>query len=95
MMKKEKRSIITFKADASLVAILGKLPNRSEFIRAALLSALDSACPLCGGTGILSVDQCRHWQSFQAHHKLERCNDCRAVHVICDAVPEAAHAGRG
>jgi hypothetical protein len=89
---RQKRSIISFEADAGLARILGKVPNRSEFIRSAVLSALDSACPLCGGTGTLSVDQRRHWQSFQDHHRLERCDDCRAVRVVCDAAPERIHA---
>ena len=88
MKPRSKQSVITFKTDAGLARILDRIPNRSEFIRAAVLSALDSACPLCAGTGILSVDQRRHWQSFQEHHRIERCGACQAVHVVCDAATQ-------
>jgi hypothetical protein len=67
------------------------IPNRSEFIRAAILAALDSVCPLCEGTGILSPDQRKHWNQFVKNHSLEECEDCHAVHLVCDAVSEPKH----
>ncbi|MBM4037275.1 MAG: CopG family transcriptional regulator [Planctomycetes bacterium] len=59
------------------------VPNRSEFIRAAVLAALDGACPLCKGTGILTPDQRRHWQAFAADHAVKECGECHALHVVC------------
>jgi hypothetical protein len=50
-MKKNKQEVITFKADESLLAALRGIPNRSEFIRTAILSSLDKICPTCKGTG--------------------------------------------
>ena len=47
---KKKQEIITFKADEPLLEAMDGITNRSEFIRAAILSALDSVCPLCKGT---------------------------------------------
>ena len=38
---------ITFKVEQELLQQLGGIPNRSEFIRNALLLALGSLCPLC------------------------------------------------
>ena len=61
------------------------IPNRSEFIRAAILSALDSVCPLCKGSGILTPDQRKHWVEFAEHHALAECEDCHAVHLVCEA----------
>lgn len=49
--RRHKQQIVTFKAEASLLDALAGISNRSEFIRAALLAALDSTCPLCKGTG--------------------------------------------
>ena len=82
-MRKAKSEIITFKADESLSAALRGIPNRSEFIRAAVLSALDSVCPLCQGTGILSPDQRRHWKTFAADHSVQECDDCHELHLVC------------
>lgn len=81
--KRGKQEIITFKGDASLVEAMKGVPNRSEFIRAAVLAALDGACPLCKGTGILTPDQRRHWQAFAADHAVKECGECHALHVVC------------
>jgi hypothetical protein len=86
---RKKQEIVTFKADEPLLAAMEGIPNRSEFIRAAILSALDSVCPLCKGTGILTPDQRNHWLEFSQHHALTECEDCHAVHLVCEAEGEA------
>jgi len=80
---KSKQEVITFKADKALRAALRGVPNRSEFIRAAVLAALDGACPLCQGTGILTPDQKRHWQRFARGHAVQECEQCHALHLVC------------
>ena len=45
-------SIVTFKADESLLEALRGIENRSEFIRTALLAALENICPVCKGRRI-------------------------------------------
>jgi len=82
---KRKQEIVTFKVDEPLLAAMNGIPNRSEFIRAAILSALDSVCPLCKGGGILTPDQRRHWVEFAEHHALAECEDCHAMHLVCEA----------
>ena len=81
--KKRKTDIITFKAEASLLQAIKAVPNRSAFIRAAVLAALDSTCPVCGGTGVLSTNQMRHWEAFAEDHALEECRRCHEVRVVC------------
>src|SRR3989304_527424 len=87
--QKRKQEIITFKVDEPLREAMLGIPNRSEFIRAAILSALDSVCPLCKGSGILTPDQRKHWIAFAEHHALAECEDCHAVHLVCAAGTEA------
>lgn len=82
-MKAQKAGIITFKADDALAAALRGLPNRSEFIRGAVLSALANACPLCRGTGVFTPDQKKHWDTFAEAHAVAECDDCHAVHLVC------------
>ena len=84
-----KHEIVTFKADGPLLEAMNGIHNRSEFIRAAILSALDSGCPLCKGTGILTPDQRKHWVEFAEHHALAECEDCHALYLVCEAGAEA------
>ncbi len=84
---KHTHEIITFKGDAALVEAMKGVPNRSEFIRAAILAALDGACPLCKGTGILTPGQRRHWKAFAADHAVTECGECHAIHVVCRKGP--------
>ncbi|MCK4857134.1 MAG: CopG family transcriptional regulator [candidate division Zixibacteria bacterium] len=86
-MKKPKSEIITFKADESLLDALSEIPNRSEFIRIALLNALGGSCPLCTGTGILTPQQRKHWDDFTTDHSLKKCKVCHELHVVCTARP--------
>jgi len=83
-VKQDKPEVITFKADPALVQAMEGVGNRSEFIRAAILSALDGVCPLCQGTGILTPQQKEHWNRFAQHHKVERCSTCNAPHLVCE-----------
>ncbi len=90
MPPRRKQEIITFKVDDALWDAMQGIPNRSEFIRAAILRALDNACPLCRGTGSLTPDQRRHWERFAETHRVKECGDCHAVHLVC-----VASAGKG
>jgi len=85
---RKKQEIITFKVDEALRQAMEGVENRSEFIRSAILASLDSVCPLCKGSGILTPDQRKHWQTFIQNHSLEECDDCHAVHLVCAADKE-------
>lgn len=85
-MARRKEEIVTFKVDAALMEALANIPNRSEFIRAAILQAMDNLCPLCTGTGYLSPEQRKHWDEFTAHHAVRRCEECDSTYLVCDAV---------
>jgi hypothetical protein len=79
-----KDQIITFKADAALVDAMEGIPNRSEFIRAAILAALDGPCPLCHGTGVLSPQQQEHWREFRRTHSVTTCDECHERLIVCN-----------
>ncbi|MBP7937156.1 MAG: CopG family transcriptional regulator [Phycisphaerae bacterium] len=87
IMPNHKQSIVTFKAEGSLVEALKTLPNRSEFIRAAILAALDNVCPLCQGTGLLTPEQKAHWAKFAEDHAVRECGDCHEWHIVCCRPP--------
>ena len=78
-----KQEIITFKVDEQLGEIIKRLPNRSDFIRKAVLHALDNACPLCQGSGILTPSQKKHWESFLESHEISHCEECDSLYITC------------
>jgi len=78
-----KSEVISFKADASMARALAGVANRSEFIRQAVLMALEHCCPLCGGNGVLTPAQRRHWRAFERDHGLEKCLDCHEPRLVC------------
>ncbi|MDX2109957.1 MAG: CopG family transcriptional regulator [Verrucomicrobiota bacterium] len=90
-MSATKQEIITFKVDPTLAEAIRKLPNASAFIRHAILSALDHVCPLCQGSGILTPKQQEHWRDFAKDHKLVECDQCHAMHFICECEGEHHH----
>jgi len=81
--------VIAVRIEDELADLLNSLTNRSEFIRAAILSAMDHACPLCQGTGILTPEQKTHWVAFARDHRVTQCRDCDAVYLECDTEHQA------
>ena len=86
-MNKRKEEIITLKVDSSFLEALKGIPNRSEYIRLAVLAALENTCPLCGGTGILNPNQKSHWDSFTVDHFFDECQDCHEQRIVCGKAP--------
>ena len=80
----KKIDIISFKAEKELAELLKCLPNRSEFIRNALISALGITCPICQGKGFFSPTQLKHWEKFMKSHSLKDCKVCEGTHLVCD-----------
>ncbi len=79
-----KQDIITLKVDSSFLEAMKGIPNRSEYIRSAVLAALKKTCPLCGGTGNLTPNQKGHWDSFAGSHYFEDCKDCHELRIVCE-----------
>ncbi len=87
-MTHKKSDVITFKADADLLEAMKGIENRSGFIRAAILAALDNTCPLCKGTGKLTASQQKHWNHFSKSHHMETCENCNALIISCPNNPK-------
>lgn len=89
-MDSSKHEVVTFKVDSALSEKLNKIRNRSEFIRQALLVALDNHCPLCNGSGVLTQHQKQHWDEFIKNHSFRRCDSCMEYHLTCVASENSA-----
>ncbi len=80
---RKKQETVTFKVDKELMETIKDIPNRSEFIRQAIISALGTICPLCNGRGMLTPNQKKHWDDFSVNHMIERCKDCDERVLVC------------
>jgi len=77
--------VLTFKVDKNLAKLLKAMPNRSEFIRSAILEAIDHACPFCHGTGVLTPHRKKHWDDLAKHHGTKECKECHEDVLVCSS----------
>src|SRR3954453_15224812 len=73
---KSKQRIVTFKVEEDVAAFLDSMPNKSEFIRKALLSALMEPCPVCQGKGSVPRSLRADLQRILAKSDLVTCSFC-------------------
>jgi hypothetical protein len=68
--------MVSFKADSALADLLEALPNRSDFIRRAVLAHARRLCPLCRGGGVLSEKDRREFELLMQQAAEVRCRSC-------------------
>jgi hypothetical protein len=76
--QKQKTQIVAFKVEAELAEFLDKLPNKSEFIRKAVLAQFGMTCPLCDGSGVVPRGIHEHFSPIIAERNVRPCEKCRA-----------------
>jgi hypothetical protein len=52
-MPEQKQTVVSFRVDQHLAEILNSLPDKSAFIRDAILQRYHTVCPFCQGRGVL------------------------------------------
>jgi hypothetical protein len=52
-MNQQKQTVVSFRVDQHLAEILNSLPDKSAFIREAILRRFYTICPFCQGRGVL------------------------------------------
>src|SRR5262245_11556894 len=89
--KSPKTQIVAFKVEDQLAEFLNKLPNKSAFIRKAIVAQLGMACPLCTGSGVVARGLHDHYAPILAKNNLRKCDGCgdkqTLPHSVMD-VPE-------
>ena len=74
--KTPKSSIVAFKVEDELAEFLNKLPNKSAFIRKAIVAQLGMTSPLCGGTGVVPRGLHEHYAPVLAKNNIRKCDGC-------------------
>ena len=77
--KKAKSQIVAFKVEEELATFLDALPNKSEFIRKAILAQFAMNCPLCSGSGVVEKGIHDHFQPLIGEHTTRPCEKCKTV----------------
>lgn len=74
--KSPKTEIVAFKVEEDLAEFLNKLPNKSDFIRKAIIAQFGMACPLCSGTGVVARGLHNHYKPIIAENNTAPCAKC-------------------
>jgi len=77
--KSNKSEIVAFKVEEQLAEFLNNLPNKSDFIRKAILAQFGMTCPLCTGTGVTARGLHDHFKPVIEANKKRACDKCAAV----------------
>ena len=75
--KTQKTKIVAFKVEEELAEFLGKLKNKSEFIRKAILAQFSMECPLCSGSGVVPRGLHNHYKPIILKENKHPCDKCK------------------
>ena len=87
-----KSKIVAFKVEEELAEFLNELPNKSDFIRKAILAQFGMTCPLCAGSGVTPRGVHDHYKPVIAGQNRRPCEKCKQgveVPLSADGVPAA------
>jgi hypothetical protein len=87
-----KSKIVAFKVEEDLADFLDNLPNKSDFIRKAVLAQFGMTCPLCTGSGVTPRGVHDHFKHVIEAHSERPCEKCKAdvkVPLTAESVPAA------
>lgn len=88
--KSQKKQIVAFKVEDDLANFLDALPNKSEFIRKAILAQFGMTCPLCTGTGVVDKGVHDHFEPVIGEHNSRPCEKCKSAVTFPMTVDAAA-----
>lgn len=88
----KKSKIVAFKVEEELAEFLNDLPNKSDFIRKAILAQFGMTCPLCTGSGVVPKGIHDHYKPVIADQNRRPCEKCKTaveVPLTTDSAPPA------
>ncbi len=77
-----KTKMVAFKVEPALAEFLENLPNRSLFIRQAILAQFGMTCPLCTGSGVTPRGVGEHFEPVLAAHRSVGCRSCGKLEAM-------------
>ena len=86
-MSQNKQTVVSFRVDQHLADILNSLPDKSAFIREAIMRRFYTLCPFCNGRGVLPQAIAGWLQEKLPTYESIECDCCHYTYPI-DLVPE-------
>jgi hypothetical protein len=80
--KSPKTEIVAFKVEEDLAEFLNKLPNKSDFIRKAIIAQFGMTCPLCIGSGVVARGLHNHFKPIIAKNSTKKCERCGEAQTL-------------
>jgi hypothetical protein len=80
--KAPKSKIVAFKVEEELADFLDNLPNKSDFIRKAVLAQFGMTCPLCTGSGVVPRGLHDHYKPVIETQNTRACEKCKSQVVV-------------
>jgi hypothetical protein len=74
--KKRQNTLVAFKVEPELAELLDQLPNKSAFIRKAVVAQLGVQCPLCRGKGFVPRGLYEHFARVIDTNRTHACDGC-------------------
>lgn len=85
-MTQNKQTVVSFRVDHHLAEILNQLPDKSAFIREAILRRFHTTCPFCQGRGVLPEIIAEWLIGKLPAHQAATCSCCHYDYPI-DLLP--------
>ena len=80
--KAPKTKIVAFKIEEQLAEFLNNLPNKSDFIRKAIVAQFGMTCPLCTGSGVVPRGIHLHYSPIIDGNNTRPCQMCGVAEVV-------------
>lgn len=77
-----KSRTVAVKVEEEIADFLDRLPNKSDFIRQAILAQFRMACPLCTGSGTVPRGLGDHFAPVVQRNRGKKCEKCGRADVI-------------
>jgi hypothetical protein len=95
-MSQQKQTVVSFRVDQHLAEVLNNLPDKSAFIREAILQRFHTVCPFCQGRGVLPKLIADWLQKQMPGAEMAECTCCHfayPTHLVESEVRQAGPEG--
>jgi len=80
MADQPKQTVVSFRVDQHLAEILNDIPDKSTFIRDAILQRFHTVCPFCRGRGVLPQVLAEWLKARTPDFETVECTCCHFVY---------------
>lgn len=93
MADQPKQTVVSFRVDQHLAEILNDIPDKSAFIRDAILQRFHTVCPFCRGRGVLPKVLAEWLKARTPDFEAVECTCCHFVYPAEMAQTQAGKTG--